>query len=302
MNRTALVTGVTGFIGGKLAQRILEQGWRVHAVLRESSDTSDIPAQVEIHRHDGTVGGLTQIVRSTAPDVVFHLASLYLTDHLPDQVDALIASNILFPAQLAEAMTAAGALRLVNTGTAWQHFGTADYNPVNLYAATKQACVDVLRYYHDAQKLSMVTLKLFDTYGAGDTRRKLVQLLVDAARSGEPLDMSPGEQTLDLTHVDDVVDAFLAAATLLLQAGAALNEDYLVSGERLTVRELVATVSEAMGRDIRVNIGGRPYRPREVMMPVGASGGSALPDWAPVRDIRSTLTAVTDRNGGGGRR
>jgi nucleoside-diphosphate-sugar epimerase len=292
MSRAALLTGATGFIGGKLATRLVEQGWQVHAVLRESSSANELPPQVTPHRHDGSVAGLTAIIRAITPDIVFHLASLYLADHRSDQIEDLVASNILFPAQLAEAMVSAGVTRLVNTGTAWQHFEGAAYNPVNLYAATKQACMDLLRYYSEACGLSVVTLKLFDTYGAGDKRRKLVQLLVDAAQSGEVLDMSPGEQVLDLTHVDDVVGAFVIAGRLLLEAKTLMFENYLVSGERLTVREIAAIVSEVLGRSVSPNFGGRPYRRREVMLPVEMPGAGTLPNWRRQHDLSATIAAL----------
>jgi nucleoside-diphosphate-sugar epimerase len=225
--------------------------------------------------------------------VVFHLASLYLADHRPEQVDALVDSNVRFPAQLAEAMSAAGATRLVNTGTAWQHYRTEGYNPVNLYAATKQACIDLLQYYHDARGLSVITLKLFDTYGPGDKRRKLVQLLIDAALSGEALDMSPGEQVVDLTHIDDVVEAFLIAGDTLLRAEAPLNADHLLSGERFTIRELAVAVSQALGRNVDARFGERPYRSREVMIPVVPDPASLLLPWRRTRDVRSTLAELT---------
>jgi nucleoside-diphosphate-sugar epimerase len=290
MSRTALLTGVTGFIGGKLARRLLAEGWTVHALLRESSAAPAI-GSVQVHRHDGSVAGLTQIVQVAAPDVVFHLASLYLADHRPDQVDDLIGSNVLLAAQLAEAMTAAGATRLVDTGTAWQHFQTPDYHPVNLYAATKQAAHDLLLYYHSVRGLSVLTLKLFDTYGAGDTRRKIVQLLVDAALSGEELGMSPGEQVVDLSHVDDVADAFIVAAERLLETSERLNESYFVTGERITVRDLVPLVASAIGRPVNATFGARPYRVREVMMPVDA-GAQLLPNWQRRRSLADTLASL----------
>jgi nucleoside-diphosphate-sugar epimerase len=289
MSRSALVTGVTGFIGGKLAERLLRDGWRVHALLRESSSEEGLPEGLRLHRHDGSVEGLTQIVREAAPDIVFHLASLYLADHRPDQVDALIESNVGFPAQLAEAMTAAGAARLVNTGTAWQHYRTDGYNPVNLYAATKQACMDLLQYHHDARGLSVITLKLFDTYGEGDKRRKLVQLLIDAALSGEPLGMSPGEQIVDLTHVDDVVEAFVVAAQRLVAAPQPLSESFSLTGERFSVRDLASVVGASAGRPMNIEFGAREYRAREVMAPVDAA--DTLPGWERRTELRSFVAA-----------
>lgn len=292
MTRTAFLTGITGFIGGKLAAHLADDGWTVHALVRKSSDAADIPGNVTTHIHTGDLARLTEILASTGPDVVFHLASLYLADHKAEQVDALVASNILLPAHLAEAMTAAGCRDLVSTGTAWQHFGTDAYNPVNLYAATKQACVDILRYYHDARGLSVVTLELFDTYGAGDKRRKLVQLLVDTAASGETLGMSPGEQIVDMTHVDDVVDAFVIAARVLADAASPVMRSYRLSGERLTVRALVHVMAEATGRPVPVKFGALPYRKREIMVPVGAGADETLPGWTRRRNLRDMLATL----------
>lgn len=279
MSGTALLTGVTGYIGSKLADRLLADGWSVHVIVRPTSDPAAIPPGVLAHPYDGKVEQLIEAVAQAAPDIVFHLASLYLADHRPDQIGDLLASNVLLPTQLAQAMAANGARRLVNTGSASQHYGTADYNPVSLYAATKQACGDILRYYHDAHDLSVVTLKIFDTFGAGDKRRKLVQLIVDAALSGERLEMSPGEQILDLTHIDDIVEAFLIAADRLLVAKGAIFEEFLLSGQRHSIRELVAAIEASMGRPVNAHFGARAYRQREVMVPVVASADLRLPGW-----------------------
>lgn len=295
--RSALITGATGFIGSHLARRLARTGWTVHALVRPDSDISAIPAEATVHRHDGSLQQLTAIARASQPTIVFHLASLYLAQHRPEQVDELVASNILFPARLAQAMMDAGASRLVNTGTAWQHYRTRDYNPVNLYAASKQACEDLLRYFHDAHDLSVVTLKLFDTFGTGDKRRKLVQVLVDAAVKGEPVGMSPGEQVLDLTHVDDVVDAFLVAAECLMAAGDPLFEAFLVSGRRQTARELVTQVERAIGRTINVDFNARPYREREVMVPVETAPETCLPHWSPRRDFDQSLRSLAGEYG-----
>ena len=294
MTSSALLTGISGFIGERLAQRLLAEGWTVHAIVRPSSDLSGIgqhPA-LQLHAHDGSTEGLLRILKQSRPDTVFHLASLYLTDHRPEQVEPLIRSNLLFPAQLMEAMAATGACKLVNTGTAWQHYEGETYRPVNLYAATKQAMQDLAAYYADAKGLSVLTLKLFDTYGACDKRRKLISILVDAARTGEHLDMSPGDQIVDLSHVDDVVNAFLIAAERLKKSKAGSDEIYFVSGERLTVRELVGRVEQCLGRKLDVSFGGRPYRDREVMEPVETSAGNILPEWWPEHSLDAGIAEL----------
>lgn len=293
----ALVTGATGFIGGRLVSRLLAEGWEVHCLVRPSSDLRDLPAAVAVHRVGQDLHQIADVLDATRPDLVYHLASLYLAAHAREQASALVDANVTFPVLLAEAMEHTGIRRMVNTGTAWQHFdtgaaGAAGYNPVNLYAATKQAAQDLLRYYHNAHSFSIVTLELFDTYGRGDPRRKLVQLLVDAALSGESLAMSPGEQLIDLTHVDDVADAFLIAGLRVLEAAAPIDERYLLAGERLKVHELVNLVASTLGQPLDVRLGARPYRAREVMEPVAPRASDRLPGWQRIRELRSELSEM----------
>ncbi len=292
----ALITGGGGFIGARLARRLLGDGWTVDLLARPSTVVDQDLSAVTIHRFDGATEGLIAIMAAARPDTVFHLASLYLAEHKPADLEALVASNVLLTGQLAEAMTVAlpaGSARLVSTGTAWQHYRGSGYVPVNLYAATKQAGDDLLRYYIDARRLSSITLKLFDTFGQGDTRRKLLQLLVDAAASGQRLGMSPGDQIMDISHVDDVVDAFVVAGHRLLTTTDSLDESYFVSGERLRVRDLVPIVERATGRTLDVAFGERPYRAREVMVPVAPAEGQHLPGWIPRRRLADMLPTLS---------
>ena len=92
--------------------------------------------------------------------------------------------------------------------------------------------------------------------------------------------MSPGEQLIDLVYIDDVVDAFLLAANRLEWNEVIGHEAYGVSSERpISLKELVTIYCRVTGADISVEWGGRPYRPREVMVPWKA--GKSLPGWRP---------------------
>jgi len=280
---TVLITGGTGFIGANLARRLVQDGRDVHVVttLHGNRDIlGDIADLVTLHIHDGSSEGMKDLVGTVKPAVVFHLASLFLSEHSTEQIEPLIRSNLLFGTQLVDAMAACGSGLLVNTGTSWEHYRGMAYSPVNLYAATKQAFEAILQYYVEARELRVVTLKLFDTYGANDPRAKLFTLLRRVAEQGMPLAMSPGEQLIDLVHVDDVVEAFCLAAGRLLEGAVTGHERYAVSsGAPLPLRELVALYGRVIGKDLPIEWGGRPYRQREVMVPW--SSGRPLPGWQP---------------------
>lgn len=277
-----LVTGASGYVGSRLVRRLAADGCDVHVVLRPISDRASLRAvadHVHVHVHDGSTDGLAAIIGESRPEVVFHLASLFLPQHQPADVSALVTSNILFSTQLVEAMATHDVRHLVNTGTSWQHHCNADYLPVNLYAATKQAFEDVLTYYCDAHNLKATTLALFDTYGPDDPRKKLIALLWQAASSGAPLLLSPGEQLLDMVHIDDVVNAFVLAARQLPAQAAGHVRYGLSSGRPMSLRDLVAKFEQATGERLPVTWGGRQYRPREVMVPWNRY--ESLPGWSP---------------------
>ena len=295
--RVALVTGATGFVGGHLAGRLMADGWETHAVVRPSSDVTilcGVLGSGNVHRHDGTTVGLIDILRSVHPVTVFHLASLVVADHSTEDVESLVQSNILFGTQLLEAMTVAGVPVIVNTGTYWQHYEGREYSPVSLYAATKQAFQDILQFYCEACGLRAMTLELPDTYGPGDTRPKLFSLLGWAARTGEILQMSPGEQLLDLLHVDDVVHGYEVAADALLSGSLPSSSQYrLSSGSLVRLKDVVELYEKATGHTVNVAWGGRLYRVREVMEP--RSPVPVLPGWNPSRSLATWLAESTVR-------
>jgi nucleoside-diphosphate-sugar epimerase len=136
-NPTALVTGATGFVGSRVARHLAAAGWKVCALVRPESKLDQLKGgggaeQVETFVFDGLHASLVAKLQALKPDVVFHLASLYLAQHKPEDIPALVASNITFGTQLLEAMMAAGVKQLVNTGTGAQHYQNAAYSPFNL--------------------------------------------------------------------------------------------------------------------------------------------------------------------------
>lgn len=283
-----LVTGATGFIGQHLSAYWAANGHEVHALVREKSSRSKLDARVRTHACDDGMSDLLKAVRSCKPDVTIHLASFFRATHATDEIAEMLQTNVVFATELVEAICNEGYRSLINTGTTWQHFNSATYDPMCLYAATKQAFEDILEFYVQAHGLNVVTLKISDTYGPSDPRRKLVDILMRAIGSPAQIDLSPGDQRLDLVHVEDVVCAFDMAAHRLMSGQVHGHERYRIgAGALISIRELVAAIERATGKTTNVRFGKRPYRAREVMLPACPNG--PLPGWSARIDLDEGL-------------
>lgn len=277
-----LVTGGTGFVGQALAECLVSRCSSVMVLSRgESTDESSRHPPWPVLHHDGSYDSLRDALRETKPDVVVHLAAAFAAEHHPTDVEGLVRANVLLGALLLEAMKETGCRRIVAAGTSWQHADGNDYVPVNLYASTKQAFEDIARHYACSHGFAVLCLLLFDTYGPGDRRGKLIGVLEEARRSGRRLAMSPGLQRINLVHVTDVAEAFAQAVTLVGNPSSAGSVyQYAVRGaETYILREVVRLFELAKDCTLDVGWGEKPYRSMEVMEPW--SGGEVLPGWTP---------------------
>jgi nucleoside-diphosphate-sugar epimerase len=290
---TILVSGGTGFVGKHLVKKLLQKKYKVNLLIRANSNLAQFGEaelkSLSIHEYNGTYGGMDEIIKRVKPDIVFHLASLYITEHKPEDIPFLLDSNIELGTFLVEAMVNNNCFKLINAGTSWQHYNNDAYNPVNLYAATKQAFESIVHYYTEACGLKAITLKLFDTYGPEDQRKKLISLLYHTAAENKDLEMSGGEQHINLVYIDDVVNAFLCALDRVNEGNISRkNETFAVSSnEIIKLREFVKLFEEIVGQQCNVQFGAKEYRLREVMLPWNK--GEAVPGWEPKYSLKRGL-------------
>lgn len=277
-----LVTGSSGFVGTHLCARLRKEH-NVFYLARPHSPMQDPGANGNVFFFaNNNIGALMLFLRQNKIEGIIHLASLYLQSHQEKDIPDLIQSNVYLGTAILEAASKAGVKWFINTGTIWQNYNVPNYSnqycPVNLYAATKQAFMDVAKFYSETTDIQICTLKLCDTYGPNDTRRKIYALFKENAQTGELLKMSAGEQKMDILHIDDVVEGFVHLANMLHGNEPLDNEYVLTSGHQLTLRELATEYERKHNVKLNIEWGARPYRVREVMTPYK---GNVLPGWKP---------------------
>lgn len=292
-----LVTGATGFIGQNLVKVLLDKNYEVHCIVRVDSNTSNISQNITIFKYDQNIDGLIEYFNEQKFDGLIHLASLFLATHTKNDISNLISSNIKFGTELLEACKVSDVKWFINTGTFWQNYENEDYNPVNLYAATKEAFENIAKYYIETSNLIFTTIKLNDTFGANDTRNKVFNIWNKISKSGEILDMSAGEQIIDISYIDDVISAY---EVLITHLSSDQKEDFkskefvVTNNEKMSLKELSRVFEEATNTRLNIKWGERPYREREVMIPYDK--GQTVPNWNQKYTLKQSIQKTIGEN------
>lgn len=286
-----LITGSTGFIGGNLIKTMAARGYPLLLLNRRRRD--DIPTGSIIQEiFPSTCDEMEKLFQQYHPSGVIHLATEFAVFHNSSAVEKMIDANIASGMRLLEAAHKTDVPWFINTGTFWQHLGGAEYEPVNLYAATKQALESVAHYYRRVSHTKIVTLCLNDTYGRNDKRKKIFALWKDLIQNkSASMNMSPGEQLIDILHISDVCDGFIHLVNILNNNQLTCEDGdifYLSSGKMLKLKELAGVFEEIAGCRLNINWGANGYREREVMLP--ACSGNPLPGWKAKISIECGIT------------
>jgi UDP-glucose 4-epimerase len=301
--KRVLVTGAGGFIGQRLVRRLVEAGARVWAGLAPDEAperVSALPAPVErsvVDLRDGRA--VLAAVDEIAPQVVFHLAAVGVTDPQIDPALAL-AVNAGGAVHLLEALKERDVERVALVGTCYEYGARESVeglDPFNAYAASKVAAWAFGRMYWRAHGLPVVTVRPFQVYGPGQPGHTLIPSAIDAALAGRDFPMTPGEQERDFVFVEDVAAGMLAAAEADGIAGESLD---LGTGRVHSARQVVERIwamTEAQGR---VLPGALPYRPGAVMHSVADAERTArLTGWRALvgleAGLRQTIQSYTEQ-------
>lgn len=272
----ALITGASGFLGAHVVAGALARGFTVRAGVRASSDRSRLDrlapgATVTRFDLDASSAEMTDALEGV--DAVIHCAA-YGVDYRQSDFAKALALNVAGSMRLAVS-TAARGCRLVHVGTSYE-YGTEDgvlaesrrLAPTGIYGVTKAAASLAMQDFSQRTKSPIAVVRPFSMYGPLEGSHKFVPLVMEASRTGRPVELSPGNQERDYLYVGDVVDACLTLATSdIFPSGEIFN---VCSGNSVTLRALATAAVEAAGGDISVlRWGAKPYRPAESMRVVG---------------------------------
>jgi nucleoside-diphosphate-sugar epimerase len=251
----AFVTGATGFVGGRLVERLRERGDEVVALVR-SPAKADRLRELGCEVAEGDLSSREALGAAAANcDAAFHLAAIYRNGVPRSQRDELLAVNVRGTENVLDAAADAGVRTIVHVSSIVAfgdtRGGVVDetYQPpaggyVSLYHESK-ALAHRAAQERIARGAPVVVVQPGGIYGPGD-HTGIGPLLERAAR-GRLVVLPFGSVGLNWTYVEDAVEGILLAH----DRGRA-GESYVVGGEIATLREAVERAFAVAGRRPRI--------------------------------------------------
>lgn len=252
----ALVTGAAGFIGSHLVDALLARNKRVVG-FDNFSTGKQANLAAALHRDRFTL--VTGDVRDEHAiqeacrkvNIVYHLAAASSVSESMRDPRKYHDINVTGTLNVLLAAVAAGAKRFVFTSSAAVYgrpetvptHETAFANPLSPYGASKRAAELFCQAIGTANGLEARILRLFNVYGPrqpADDEGGVVSIFIRCAWARQPLIIfGDGQQTRDLIHVDDVVEALIRAGRLPKVPSDPIN---IGTGRPVSIRELAEEI------------------------------------------------------------
>jgi nucleoside-diphosphate-sugar epimerase len=242
-----LITGATGFIGGRLAVRLARDGWQVRCLVRPTSDISRLHG-LDVETVAGDLQAPESLVRAVdGCRVVFHCGAM-VSDWAT--VDEIARVNVRGTQNVLTAAVAASVERFIHFSTTdiYGHRGgemiDESYSACrfsNWYAQTKLTAERTIWRAQEDRGVGAVVLRPATVYGPRS--REVVGEIARALRNGNMVLIDGGRTVAGLVYVENLVDAAVLAAAHDDAVGQAFN---VTDGLEVTWRQFTNDLAHGL--------------------------------------------------------
>jgi UDP-glucose 4-epimerase len=242
-----LITGVTGFVGARLAAR-LQSSHDVTALVRRKPPgaSPDVDWLIQDFSAETWTVRLPERI-----DAVIHLAQSSQYRNFPDAANDIFAVSALATLRLAHWARNAGASQFILASTGGL-YGSSDrpvresdvlvddHGPLGFYFAAKRASELIISQY--AAAMTVAVLRGFFIYGSQQSKQMLMPRLVDSVREGRPITLQGNDGIrINPIHVDDAVAAI--ESCLKRKASGVIN---IAGPEPASLRRIADLIGSAL--------------------------------------------------------
>lgn len=296
-----IITGVAGFIGSNLADRLLrERGYHLIGIDNLSYGVREqIPEGVEFHQLDIRSKDIYPVFRDV--DYVFHFAAKNcISDCQLDPVETADI-NVTGTVNVFEAAKRAGVRKVIYAESSALYEGSSklptpesEVRPESFYAISKFSSMHFAEGYARFFGLKATALRYFCVYGPRQDYRRTIPpvfsaFIIKLLRGEQPVIYGSGEKRRDFIHVDDVNDFHILCMQDERTTGHVYN---LGSGKNHSVNDIYKIIAELLESGVKPVY--KPDLPGEAFANLADIGEASKLGWQPRTDLLTGLRSSID--------
>jgi nucleoside-diphosphate-sugar epimerase len=234
-----LVTGGTGFIGKSLINS-LEKNNYTYMVLTRNKKLKNNNYIIL----DQKLINASKKILDFKPSIILHLATNFQKKHSFEMMSEIIEGNITFGSKILELLKSKIKL-FINISSAYTSLNGKNYDPKDYYSSTKFGFEAILKYYNKYHNFKVVNLLLADTYGPGDKRIKLINILLNEKKL---INIHNLNDEINYTYIDDVINALISVINYKwIQKW---NNFSIFSGKSIKIKNLIKKIENIRKKKI----------------------------------------------------
>jgi CDP-3, 6-dideoxy-D-glycero-L-glycero-4-hexulose-4-reductase len=174
-----LVTGATGFIGSNIINLLIKKKKKVYALIKSSSKKKIHKKKNLYFIYYKNFGEIETKLKNYKFSTFINCATYYSsTNHEQIKIIKMIESNIIFGTLVFLAIKN-DIKKFINFGSMMEYTNYKIKRPLNFYGMTKKIYEEILNYFIDKKKIKYYNIKLYDTFGLDDKRKKLIPTIIN---------------------------------------------------------------------------------------------------------------------------
>ena len=254
MKKKILITGSTGFIGSNILSLLLKKNIYIYDVLRDKNKNNKNINKLKNNKNYHPIfykkfNELEKKIKKLKVDTIINCATYYSNKNDIKTIQHLTQTNIIFCSIILEILKDK-IKKFINFGSMMEYSSGNHFSPKNFYAITKYSFQKIEEFYKlNNKKIKFYNLKLFETYGDSDKRKKIIPTIIKLYSQNKNITIVSKKLEMNFVHIES-----LLIAVNMIISNKVKEGEYCIKNNKFTnIRELINKLNKKLKIKIKTN-------------------------------------------------
>jgi nucleoside-diphosphate-sugar epimerase len=253
LKQRILITGSTGFIGSHIVNLLLKKKIYIYDILREKNKNNKYIRKLKKNKNYFPIfykkfNELEKKLKKIKINTVINCATYYSTKNNIKTIQNLIQTNIIFCSVILETLKKK-IKKFINFGSMMEYSHGNYFSPKNFYAITKFSFQKIEEFYKKYNpKIKFYDLKLYETYGDNDKRKKIIPTIIKKYLQNKNMKIISKNLIMNFVHIESLMLAIEMIIFNKIKEG-----EYCIKNQKFTkIKKIIDSLNKKLKKKIKV--------------------------------------------------